>query len=478
MIRDVAFAPDGRHFAAAMGNGTARIFRIKTAPVEVEPRAPVAVARAKAEPPGELWKRLVGKPAPELREIQAWDGGTPVTMADLRGRFVLLQFWNEQSPFHLGSLIGVHEQFADQGKGLVIIVLVRGIRNSAADFQGWKGVLAREPVGNRAVPFRVALDGGGVTAILGTDAVAYGATHAAFGVHSAHDWTEAPINVLIGPDGKVLEAGPGVGTIASKLETAMGVKAKVPAWRQRFEEIYSLRPGQVLKRVGPPYPVERSDYSFYTSSSLPGESCTYIFHWDGHLRKYGTTGMNRLADDVLVFALRFRKAEIEGPRELLEMEVKGDWIIRPGTSKADLLKALEAILRDELKLNVKFTEREVEGDVLVVKGRYRFHPLGDVSGETVVHLGTDALPSRDGGGGSGTLQKMFEWLGNRTGFAVVDESEPAARASHLVWRDHMAERTTGGAVLDRVLENLTKQTELTFQRARRPVKVWVVSRGE
>jgi hypothetical protein len=309
--------------------------------------------------------------------------------------------------------------------------------------------------------------------------VAYGATHAAYAVHSAHDWREWPVNVLIGPDGNVLEAGPGVGTRASELETAMGVKAKVPAWRQRFEELYELRPGQVLKRVAPPYPVERSDYSFYISARPSGDSSwSYVFHSDGHLREYGMHHGNRLRDDVLVFALGFRKAEIEGPRELLEMEVKGDWIIRPGTSKADLLKAVEAILRDELKQPVRFTEREVERDVLVVNGRYRFHALGDVPGETVVHLGTDALPSRDGGGGSGTLQKMFEWLGNRTGFAVVDESEPAARASHLVWRDHMAQRTTGGAVLDRVLENLTKQTELTFQRARRPVKVWVVSRGE
>ena len=43
----------------------------------------------------------------------------------------------------------------------------------------------------------------------------------------------------------------------------MGVKAKVPAWRDRFDQHYALADGQILKRVGPPYPPERSDYLFY-----------------------------------------------------------------------------------------------------------------------------------------------------------------------------------------------------------------------
>jgi WD40 repeat protein/beta-lactamase regulating signal transducer with metallopeptidase domain len=482
VIRDIAFAPDGRHFAAALGNGTARIFRIKPAPPAAEPRPPVVVERKKPEPPGELWKRLVGKPAPELQKIKAWDGGTPVTMADLRGRFVLLQFWNEQSPFRLGSLISVHDQFADQGKGLVIIVVGRNARDSAAGFGGWKGILAHAPAGNHAVPFRLALDGGGVTAIEGTDAVAYGATHAAFGVHSAVDWTSWPVNILIGPDGTVLKAGPGVATRVRDLETALGVQAKVPAWLKRFDELYALKPGQVLKRVGPPFPIEREDFSFFNSAALLSDSShTYIFHFDGNLRLSGTNFRGHLRDDVLVFALGFRRADFEGPRELLGMKVPGDWIIRSGASKTDLLKAVEAIMRDELKTPVTFTEREVERDALIVKGRYRFHPLGDVPGATAIHLGTDSLPSSDGGGGSGTQKKMFEWLGNHTGVMVVDESESAGDAKQLVWRDHLREQpaeTQGGVTLDRVLENLTKQTQLTFQRGRRAVKVWSVSRAQ
>ena len=49
-IRDIAVAPDGRHFAAAMGNGTARIFRLTPAPETVEPREPLPVVESPARP--------------------------------------------------------------------------------------------------------------------------------------------------------------------------------------------------------------------------------------------------------------------------------------------------------------------------------------------------------------------------------------------------------------------------------------------
>jgi len=82
-IRDIATAPDSRHFAAALGNGTARIFRLKPAPEKVEPREPMPAIAAKPEPPVDLWKELIDQPAPEFREIKAWAGGPPVKLADL-----------------------------------------------------------------------------------------------------------------------------------------------------------------------------------------------------------------------------------------------------------------------------------------------------------------------------------------------------------------------------------------------------------
>jgi hypothetical protein len=50
-IRDLAVAPESRHFATAMGNGTARIFRLSPPPERVEPREPLPVVAPRAEPP-------------------------------------------------------------------------------------------------------------------------------------------------------------------------------------------------------------------------------------------------------------------------------------------------------------------------------------------------------------------------------------------------------------------------------------------
>ena len=110
----------------------------------------------------------------------------------------------------------------------------------------------------------------------------------------------------------------------------MGVKAKVPAWREGFDRHYALAEGQILKRVGPPYPPERSDYLFYNSRGGPPDpDRSEVFLWDGRLRHWGTMGVHRL-EDVLGFVLKFRRGEFDGPAELLAMPVPGDWIIRPG----------------------------------------------------------------------------------------------------------------------------------------------------
>ena len=116
-IRDIAVAPDSRHFAAAMGNGTARIFRLQPAPETVEPREPLPVVAARLDPPGDLWKQLIDKPAPELRAIKAWAGGPPVRLADLRGKFVLLHFWGSSERISDGRAHGAAREIRRPGIG-------------------------------------------------------------------------------------------------------------------------------------------------------------------------------------------------------------------------------------------------------------------------------------------------------------------------------------------------------------------------
>ncbi len=481
-IRDIAIAPDSRHFAAAMGNGTARIFRLKPAPDRAQPREPLPVVAARPEPPVDGWKKLLGKPAPEFREVRAWAGGPPVKLADLRKKFVLLHFWGSSSASQMAELMALHEKFADQG---LVIITIQPDWGSAT-VENWQASAGRRAEwGDRTLPFRLALDGGGATPILGTDAKARGATFAAYGLQESRKGEQiVPINLLIGPDGTVLAGFAQPRRLERDLEARMGVKAKVPAWRDSFDRRYALDAGQVLKRVGPPYPPERTDYQFYASRGMRADSQrSEVFRWDGRLKLWGSMGMGRL-QDIYGFVLKYRRADFDGPPELLNMPVPGDWVLREGASKVDALKALEKILTDELKKPIHFTPREVEREVIVAKGRYQHHALGELPGERAVHLTTEVLLSDEGGGGgSGSLKEMLDWLGDRVGRIVIDEtSSPNER---IEWHDHLGRQTDqlaadtapGRELLKRLLANVSKQTSLTFQPERRKVSVWMVSLG-
>lgn len=143
-----------------------------------------------------------------------------------------------------------------------------------------------------------------------------------------------------------------------------GSQAKAPGPTFAAFRVQDSRNGQALRRIGPPYPPEREDFLFYgriSLGSLDPES-SEVFRWDGRLRHSGTLGTHRLRD-VLSSIAGLQSWEIEGPAELLDWPIPGDWVLRPGATRADLLKALEPILTDELKRSVRFTPVEVERDV-------------------------------------------------------------------------------------------------------------------
>lgn len=77
---------------------------------------------------GEVWSpqeglSLIGKPAPEWKDIQ-WIQGGPLTLKDLRGKVVLLRFWLTGCPYCIATapaLNEFHEKYHD--KGFVVVGL-------------------------------------------------------------------------------------------------------------------------------------------------------------------------------------------------------------------------------------------------------------------------------------------------------------------------------------------------------------------
>ncbi|HJT31357.1 MAG TPA: redoxin domain-containing protein [Pirellulales bacterium] len=485
-LNALAFAPDSRHFAVAMGNGTIRIFRIAKAPADVplaiDPTLPV-----RGEPPEtDLWKSLIGKPAPEFAGLKGWIYGEATTLAELRGQYVVLYFWNLQSEQEMPALRSLHEALGDRGVSIVVINPDYG--NTVEQVRGFMEQFREQTWNGKRLPFRVALDGGGDSLISGTKLKTKGATHAAYRMLVARRGRVLqPTALLIDPQGRVansLPSSPNRGTI-NELAQRLGVQPRTPDWRKKIEAAYALSDEQNLKRMAPPFLAERAELLLDEPFPLREATFKFVQSGNGASLQSLTTRQSLALASVLEFIVGLERYEIEGPADLLSREVSGDWTVRDVASTAKRLGALQEVLRDELKLPVRFVEREVEREVIVVSGRYEFLPLPGVRDREHIFLAVEEAPDTSlGGTGSGSLADLLRSLGGRLNRHVIDETD-GAKGQKLRWRDHLVSHTLDFAnrteasqqKLDRLLFNLNQQTALRFTLEPRNVKVWFVEQA-
>jgi thiol-disulfide isomerase/thioredoxin len=185
--------PPGDYLLHAYGENSFNTDRY----VHVEEGAPAM--KFEIDLPADALTSLVGKPAPELRGIKAWQNGKATTLADLRGKWVLVDFWGYwcgpcvQS---MPDLMKLHDDFGD--KGLAVVTVHDDSVESIEEMQKNLARTKAELWKGRDLPFFVALDGGGELPISGTERSVKGSTHAAYGIQH---W---PTTVLIDPNGIVL----------------------------------------------------------------------------------------------------------------------------------------------------------------------------------------------------------------------------------------------------------------------------------
>ena len=141
---------------------------------------------------------LYGKRAPELREIKAWKGNDPVTLKELKGKVVILDFWGSwcgPCVHSMPYLMALHDKYHD--KGLEIIALHDNRVKSMRQL-GQRCRRARKDIwGGRALPFHVAIDGDAQTRIPGFPKryVASGPMVATYGINAF------PTSLLIDKNG-------------------------------------------------------------------------------------------------------------------------------------------------------------------------------------------------------------------------------------------------------------------------------------
>ena len=435
----------------------------------------------------EYLEKLAGKAAPELRKIKGWKNGGPMTLAELRGKYVLLDFWGYWCGPCLRDiphLMIIYDAFSDRG------LMVIGIHDNSLesiDELDEKLATAREKIWmGRDLNFPVALDGGGRTRIAGTDKKVPGATTAAYGV------TMFPTTVLIGRDGEVIGEfhAPSLDDKIAKLEKLLGVEAKKPEWRVQFDKVYRLDGGEILRHIAEPYISERSDFFYYqfnrwgwlmvSTKNMPRIPESAELTWDEKKNqvKGGMRGGRKDLFDLL-WELGFYEREFEGDPILLEQRVPGDWIKHDGVTREELLGAFEKILNEELNLRIRFVPNEVERDVFICSGTFDFHPLGGEYGNNKIHLFAEKPDPPDniqGGGGIGDLNNFLNYVGRLGKKRIINADKTAVE--DLTWRQHSS--TRGGqlkkdsALFEMLLKNVGKQTSLRFKKERQKERIWLV----
>lgn len=174
----------------------------------------------------------------------------------------------------------------------------------------------------------------------------------------------------------------------------------MPEWRQRFEAVYRLEKEQILKRISPPFIPERRDYYLnehsYQAKLVSRSPDRFTFHWPGKLKNWGLAFGRTDLESTLRGVLRLKNYEFEGPRELLDLNLPGDWIVRDEAPVAAKLAALQEILANELERKIRFEKRTVEHEIIVATGQFSFHPLAEARKQDTVHLYVDELSSSGG----------------------------------------------------------------------------------
>ena len=253
------------------------------------------------------------------------------------------------------------------------------------------------------------------------------------------------------------------------------------AWRK----VYHLERDQVVRRVAPPFIPERmvdveSRFPFLKQNrDRRGFVMTLIYHEKGGTLQNPSMSFSGAPDAKgrqLIHLIEgvggIFAQDVEGPKELLETEISGDFLVREESKKADVIAALERILWLECELKIKLSLREVERDVIVARGKFTFKPR--IEGRNDIDLYGSELGPEGGGGGTGNFAEFLEWTGRFIDPAkrIVNEVETAP-AGDVSWRLHGADHES-----KIVLKHLEEQTGLTFTPGTRKVRVLFVEPGE
>jgi hypothetical protein len=292
-----------------------------------------------------------------------------------------------------------------------------------------------------------------------------------------------------------------------RLDRKMELLDDKAVYEERFKEIYRLKEGEVLKYIPPSLAESRIKIDEISRAvrqlELEGsqimkpmatgekeqkskENYT-MFSWNGKIargtsRPTFTDGISlKAAFESIIVLSEFQYDSI--PDTLRSVRIPGDWVIRNSTPKEQLLDALERILQDFTKRPIRFKKRQIERDVIVARGKFRFKPLIGTYDDNWIHVYSDKLdPDEEGGGGSYSLdsfltQRLAETQLKQQVVNLTKSSDNVIIKCGCHTSAYLGKITPGperAVKLDLLLENLSRQTSLVFTKEFRKVDIWYV----
>jgi hypothetical protein len=268
--------------------------------------------------------------------------------------------------------------------------------------------------------------------------------------------------------------------IAISAINASAAFAETPAWREKFDAVYRLEAGENAKFIPAPFIEEREAYHREAHphiSNCPGQ---YGFKWkDGKLLRQASWWS---APGTVASALTksgIERVDLDGAGGVYDMEVAGDWIVRDGATREQILADIERILGEVTGGKVKVQRIKLEKDVIVARGTYKQKLLTEPAPPREpkdVHLFVNNVDPQEGaGGGVGTLDQFLRRVAQVAGMKVINEAEP--HKGKVSWTNNHdaddAQKSSDQREL--LLKHVAEQTSLDFRIERRTVDAWRVT---